>query len=108
QIHEYGYLEAPDDIYDAEVQMLPPAEYERSDYRVTTGRNLVQSYPLPPPTRQNQLAASEGQAYRQRTTEYPLRPARPPKSASLATFGIGNGNELQSSYLLAVQMARYP
>ena len=108
QIHEYGYPEAPEDIYDAEVQMLPPAEYERSDYRVTTGRNLVPSHPLPPPTRQNQLAASEGQAYRQRTTEYPLRPARPPKSASLAPSGRGNGNALPSRNPNAARQGRYP
>src|SRR5437588_9358133 len=49
QIHEYVSLEAPEDLYHAEFQMLPHAEYARSDYRVTTGRNLVSSYPLPPP-----------------------------------------------------------
>src|SRR5207248_4916843 len=82
QIHEYEFLEAPEDVYEAEVQMLPPAEYERSDYRVSTGRNLIPSYLLSPPVRQNQPAPSESQAYRQRTTEYPLRQVRPPKSAS--------------------------
>lgn len=108
QIHEYEYLEDSEDVYGAEVQMLPPAEYEQSAYSVSTGRNLVPSYPLLPPTRQNQQALSESQAYRQRTTEYPLRPVRPPKSASLAPSGRGNGNALSPRTPNSERQRRYP
>jgi hypothetical protein len=89
----YDYLEAPEeDVYEAEAQMLPPAEYQRSAYNVQAGRNLVPSYPGFPPPRQNLPAATENQAYRQRTTEYPLRqaPGRSPRSASLTPTGRGN------------------
>src|SRR2546421_1993630 len=89
----YNYLEAPEeDVYEAEAQMLPPAEYQRSAYNVQAGRNLAPSYPALPPPRQNLPAAPENQAYRQRTTEYPLRqtPGRSPKSASLTPTGRGN------------------
>jgi len=108
QIHEYEYLENPEDIYDAEVQTLPPAEYEQSDYRASTGRNFVPPYPLFPPPKQNQQAPSKGQIYRQRTTEYPLRPIRPPNPASLAPSGRGNGNALPSRNPNATRQGRYP
>jgi hypothetical protein len=108
QIHEYEYLEVPEDVYETEAQMLPPAEYHQGNYRVSTGRNLVPSYPLSPPTRQNQPAVSESQAYHQRTTEYPLRQLRQPKSAPLVPYGRGNGNALPSRNPNAARQGRYP
>ena len=34
QIHEY--FEAPEDLYERDVRLLPPAEYEQSDFRTST------------------------------------------------------------------------
>jgi hypothetical protein len=101
QIHEY--VEYPEEVYASEVDMLPPEEYEQRDFRPSTGRQFVPPYPMLPAPRQNQQATSENHAYRQqattenqhyrqRTTEYPLQPARQPKSAPLAPVNRGNPN----------------
>src|SRR5579859_2526994 len=60
QIHEY--FEAPADLSEPEVRLLPPAEYEQSDVRIVTGRQFVSPYPLLPAARQTQQA--EQQAHR--------------------------------------------
>jgi hypothetical protein len=87
QIQEY--LEAPEeDVYEAEA-LLPPVAYEQDEYRTSTGRNLVPSYQVMPSGRRN-LPVSDNQDFRQRTTEYPLRPVRPSNSASLTPPGRGS------------------
>jgi hypothetical protein len=117
QIHEY--LEYPEDVYETEVEMLPPAEYEQRDFRPSTGRQFVPPYPLLPAARQNQQATSENhtyrqqattenQLYRQRTTEYPLQPARQPKSAPLAPVNRGNPNVIPPRRPNTARQARNP
>jgi hypothetical protein len=117
QTHEY--LEYPEDVYESEVDMLPPAEYEQRDFRLTSGRQFVPPYPLLPAARQNQQATSEShayrqqatsenQAYRQRTTEYPLQPARQPKSAPLAPVNRGNPNVIPPRRPNTTRQARNP
>ena len=86
QIHEY--FEAPADLYEPEVRLLPPADYEQSDFRIVTGRQFVSPYPLLPAARQTQQA--ENQAYRQRTTEYLLQPGRSNQTASQTSVSRGN------------------
>jgi hypothetical protein len=85
QVHEY--FEAPEDLYEPDVRLLPPSEYEQSDFRTSTGRQFVSPHTLLPPARQTQQA--EHQVYRQRTTEYPLQPGRPIQTASQASVSRG-------------------
>jgi hypothetical protein len=86
QIHEY--FEVPEDVYAPEVRLLPPAEHEQSDFRISTGRQFVSPYPLLPAARQTQQA--DNQVYRQRTTEYPLQPVRPYQTASQPSVSRDN------------------
>ncbi len=90
QIHEY--IDVPGDLYGTEVELLPPAEYEQDVFRTSTGRQFVPPYPMLPAARHSQQAAAENQVYRQRTTEYPLQPVRPPRSAPLAPINRGGAN----------------
>jgi hypothetical protein len=92
QSDEYAYLETPEDVYEEEAYMLPPAEELNYRRASTERRNApVTSYPRLPvsATRQNHLPAPtpENLAYRQRTTECPLAPERQP---GFAPTGRGN------------------
>ncbi|HYT34168.1 MAG TPA: hypothetical protein VEL69_03985 [Ktedonobacteraceae bacterium] len=101
-------LEYPEDVYESEVDMLPPAEYEQRDFRPSTGRQFVPPYPLLPAPRQNQQTTSENHASRQRTTEYPLQAARQPKSAPLAPVNRGNPNVIPPRRPNTARQARNP
>ena len=106
QIHEY--FEIPEDLYQTEVELLPPAEYEQGDFRTSTGRQFIPSYPMLPAARHNQHVAAENQVYRQRTTEYPLQPVPPPQSAPLATMNRGSANVVPPRQPNPARQVRYP
>jgi hypothetical protein len=106
QIHEY--IEVHGDLYDSEVELLPPAEYERGVFRTSTGRQFVPPYPMLPAARHSQQTAAEDQVYHQRISEYPLQPVRPPQSAPLAPMNRGSANVVPPRRPNPARQVRHP